>query len=316
MATYMAKRLLAAIPVLLLTSITIFVLMRVLPGDPLIVVLGQTHAEIRPEVLQQVRIEYGLDKPIYIQYLQWVSKVVRGDFGRSVQTHQPVIDIVKPRLLPTIQIGLEAWLFAVVLAIPIGIISAISPNSWKDSVGTVGALVGAAIPYFLLGGVLIYIVVLRLKWLPASGYASPFTNPTQSLKLSILPALTLGAGLAAGTTRQTRSSFLEVLHQSYITTARAKGLREKRVVLGHAFKNAMLPVVTILGIQLGNLIGGAVITETIFSIPGIGRLLVQSIFDRDYPVVQGVVLFIAFGVILSNLAVDMMYSYLDPRIRY
>jgi peptide/nickel transport system permease protein len=176
-------------------------------------------------------------------------------------------------------------------------------------------LIGAAIPYFLLGGALIYVFALQLGWLPASGYVSPFVNLSASLKLSILPTLTLGLGLAAITTRQSRSSLIEVLHQGYIMTARAKGLQESRVIRRHALKNALLPVVTILGLQLGNIFGGAVITETIFAIPGMGRLLVESIFGRDYPVVQAIVLFISVTVVLANLVVDILYAYLDPRIR-
>jgi peptide/nickel transport system permease protein len=208
-----------------------------------------------------------------------------------------------------------AWVFALLIGIPAGVVAAVSPNSWKDWLGTVGALAGAAMPYFLLGGVLIYVVALQLRWLPASGYVSPFVDPVRSLRLSLMPAFTLGLGLAAVTTRQARSSLTEVLGQLYITTARAKGLRERRVVLGHAFKNGMLPVVTILGIQLGNLFGGAVITETIFAVPGTGRLLVEAIFARDYAIVQAVVLLISLAVVAANLAVDVVYGYLDPRIR-
>jgi peptide/nickel transport system permease protein len=250
-----------------------------------------------------------------VQYAAWVRKMGTGDLGRSVRSGQPVADILLPRLLPTAQIGLMAWVLALLIGIPAGVLAAVWPNSWKDWLGTAGALAGAAMPYFLLGGVLIYVVALQLRWLPASGYVSPFVDPLRSLRLSIMPAVTLGLGLAAVTTRQARSSLTEVLGQLYITTARAKGLHERRVVLGHAFKNGMLPVVTILGIQLGNLFGGAVITETIFAVPGTGRLLVEAIFSRDYAIVQAVVLLISLAVIVANLAVDVAYGYLDPRIR-
>jgi peptide/nickel transport system permease protein len=191
----------------------------------------------------------------------------------------------------------------------------VSPNSWKDWLGTLGALVGAAMPYFLLGGVLIYVVALQLRWLPASGYVSPFQDPGQSIRVTLLPAVTLGLGLAALTMRQARASLVEVLHTPFVTTARAKGLDEHRVLLRHVFKNAMLPVLTLLGIQIGNIFGGAVITETIFAIPGTGRLLVESIFSRDYAVVQAVVLLISVTVVLANLVVDLAYAALDPRIR-
>jgi peptide/nickel transport system permease protein len=315
MGRYLLRRLLATIPVLLVTSIILFVIMRILPGDPIIMIAGEAQADISPETLESLRREWDLDKPIYLQYLTWASKFLHGDFGRSIRSRQPVADILVPRLLPTFQIGLMAWLIALLIAIPVGVMSATSPNSWKDWLGTVGALIGAAMPYFLLGGVLIYVVALQLRWLPASGYVSPLVDPLQSLRVTIMPAITLGLGLAAITTRQARSSLVGVLQQPYVTTARAKGLNERRVIMGHAFKNGMLPVVTILGIQLGNLFGGAVITETIFAVPGTGRLLVEAIFSRDYAIVQAVVLLICFAVVLASLAVDIVYGYLDPRIR-
>ena len=315
MGTYLARRIAATIPIVFVTSVFVFAVMRLLPGDPVQMIAGEAQSDISPEVLERLRREHGLDRPIYVQYATWIRKIATGDFGRSIRSRQPVADILLPRLLPTLQIGLMAWVFALLIGIPAGVVAAVSPNSWKDWLGTAGALAGAAMPYFLLGGVLIYVVALQLRWLPASGYVSPFVDPLGSLRRSLMPAVTLGLGLAAVTTRQARSSLTEVLAQLYITTARAKGLRERRVVLGHAFKNGMLPVVTILGIQLGSLFGGAVITETIFAIPGTGRLLVEAIFSRDYAIVQAVVLLISLAVIAANLAVDLAYAYLDPRIR-
>jgi peptide/nickel transport system permease protein len=315
MGAYFVRRIVATIPILFVTSVFVFAVMRLLPGDPVLMIAGEAQADISPEVLDRIRHEYGLDRPVWVQYAAWVRKMGTGDLGRSVRSGQPVADILLPRLLPTAQIGLMAWVLALLIGIPAGVLAAVWPNSWKDWLGTAGALAGAAMPYFLLGGVLIYVVALQLRWLPASGYVSPFVDPLRSLRLSIMPAVTLGLGLAAVTTRQARSSLTEVLGQLYITTARAKGLHERRVVLGHAFKNGMLPVVTILGIQLGNLFGGAVITETIFAVPGTGRLLVEAIFSRDYAIVQAVVLLISLAVIVANLAVDVAYGYLDPRIR-
>jgi peptide/nickel transport system permease protein len=315
MGTYLVRRIAATIPIVFVTSVFVFAVMRLLPGDPVQMIAGEAQSDISPEVLERLRREHGLDRPIYVQYATWIRKIATGDFGRSIRSRQPVADILLPRLLPTLQIGLMAWVFALLIGIPAGVVAAVSPNSWKDWLGTAGALAGAAMPYFLLGGVLIYVVALQLRWLPASGYVSPFVDPLGSLRRSLMPAVTLGLGLAAVTTRQARSSLTEVLAQLYITTARAKGLRERRVVLGHAFKNGMLPVVTILGIQLGSLFGGAVITETIFAIPGTGRLLVEAIFSRDYAIVQAVVLLISLAVITANLAVDLAYAYLDPRIR-
>lgn len=315
MAQYLFKRLIATIPVLFLTSIIVFALMRLLPGDPILLLVEGAQTDISEETIAKLRAKYGLDKPVYVQYLAWLGNISRGDLGWSFQSNLAVWDILRPRILPTVQIGLMGWFLAMVVAIPIGIVAATSPHSWKDWLGTAGALVGAAMPYFLIGGLLIYVVALQLRWLPASGFVSPFVDPVESLRTSIQPAITLSLGLAAVIMRQTRSSFIEVFQHGYIRTARAKGLAPRAVILAHAFKNAMLPVVTILGIQLGTLFSGAVITETIFAVPGIGRLLVDSILGRDYATVQAVVLFITLAVVLANLAVDVAYGFLDPRIR-
>lgn len=315
MAQYLFKRLIATIPVLFLTSVIVFALMRLLPGDPVLLLVEGAQTDVSEETIAKLRAKYGLDKPVYVQYLAWLGSTLSGDLGWSFQSNQAVWDILRPRILPTVQIGLLGWFLAMVVAIPVGIIAATSPRSWKDWLGTAGALVGAAMPYFLIGGLLIYVVALQLRWLPASGFVSPFVDPMESLRTSIQPAITLSLGLAAVIMRQTRSSFLEIFQHGYIRTARAKGLAPRAVILAHAFKNAMLPVVTILGIQLGTLFSGAVITETIFAVPGIGRLLVDSILGRDYATVQAVVLFITLAVVVANLAVDIAYGFLDPRIR-
>ena len=315
MAQYLFKRLIATIPVLFLTSIIVFALMRLLPGDPILLLVEGAQTDVSEETIAKLRAKYGLDEPVYVQYLAWLGNTLSGDLGWSFQSNQAVWDILRPRILPTVQIGLLGWFLAMAVAIPIGIVAAASPHSWKDWLGTAGALVGAAMPYFLIGGLLIYVVALQLGWLPASGFVSPFVDPVESLRTSIQPAITLGLGLAAVIMRQTRSSFIEVFQHGYIRTARAKGLAPRAVILAHAFKNAMLPVVTILGIQLGTLFSGAVITETIFAVPGIRRLLVDSILGRDYATVQAVVLFITLAVVLANLAVDVAYGFLDPRIR-
>jgi len=315
MPSYLLRRLLAAIPVIFLTSVIVFSLMRLLPGDPVLMMLGSAQTEVSEQTVEQLRHEAGLDRPLYIQYGAWISRVLRGDLGRSMQNHQPVWEALRPRIWPTLQIGLSAWILALLVAIPIGIISAADPDSWKDWLGSVLTLVGAAMPYFLIGGVLIYVVALRWHLLPASGYVSPWVNPWQSVRTTILPALTLSLGFAAIMTRQSRSSFADVLQHAYIKTARAKGLSESKVILRHAFKNAMLPVVTILGVQVGMMFSVAVVTETIFAVPGVGRLLVDAILGRDYSVVQGVVLFITVAVVISNLVVDIAYTFLDPRTR-
>ena len=313
---YIIKRLLSTIPVILLTSIIVFGLMRLLPGDPILLLVEGAQTEVPEETIAALRAMHGLDKPVYVQYVIWLGNMLSGDLGWSFQTNQRVWDIMSVRILPTVQIGLLGWFMALIIAIPLGVVAATSPHSWKDWVGTAGSLIGAAMPYFLIGGLLIYVMALKLRWLPASGFVSPFDDPVASLKTSLMPAITLGLGLAAIIMRQTRSSFLEVFQHGYIRTARAKGLSERSMILAHAFKNAMLPVVTIMGIQLGTLFSGAVITETIFAVPGIGRLLVDSILSRDYPTIQAVVLFITLAVVVANLAVDIAYGFLDPRIRY
>jgi peptide/nickel transport system permease protein len=312
---YIIKRLLSTIPVILLTSIIVFGLMRLLPGDPILLLVEGAQTEVPEETIAALRAMHGLDKPVYVQYVIWLGNMLSGDLGWSFQTNQRVWDIMRVRILPTVQIGLLGWFMALVIAIPLGVVAATSPHSWKDWVGTAGSLIGAAMPYFLIGGLLIYVMALKLRWLPASGFVSPLDDPVASLKTSLMPAITLGLGLAAIIMRQTRSSFLEVFQHGYIRTARAKGLSERSMILAHAFKNAMLPVVTIMGIQLGTLFSGAVITETIFAVPGIGRLLVDSILSRDYPTIQAVVLFITLAVVVANLAVDIAYGFLDPRIR-
>ncbi|MGF7158820.1 peptide/nickel transport system permease protein [Rhodoligotrophos appendicifer] len=314
MTKFILQRLASTIPVLILTSLIIFLLMRLLPGDPIIMMVGD-HTEVSEETLEQLRIQNGLDRSLPIQYLYWVQNAVQGDLGRSINGRQPVWDVLAPRILPTAQIGLTAWILAMLVAIPLGALSASRMNSWADWCGTVLALIGAAMPYFLLGGLLIYVVALRAGLLPVSGYVSPFVDVGQSIRSTVLPAITLSLALAAVITRQARSSFADTLQHPFIRTARAKGLSETNVIIRHALRNAMLPIITILGLQLGTLFSGAVVTEMVFAIPGIGRLLVDSILSRDYPVVQAVVLFITMSVVLATLLVDIAYGLLDPRMR-
>jgi len=223
--------------------------------------------------------------------------------------------VIIPRMLPTAQIAIQTWILAVIIGISAGVISATAPNSWKDWIGTLGALFGAAIPFFLTASLLMFMFALQLRWLPASGYVPIYQDPLASLRSTLLPALTLCLGLAAVLTRQTRSSLIEVLQQPYVTTARAKGLRGQVVLVRHALKNAMFPVLTVMGFQLGNIFGGAVITETIFAIPGLGRLMVDSVTTRDYLVLQALVLLAGTTVVLANIVVDLLYGVLDPRVR-
>jgi peptide/nickel transport system permease protein len=292
-----------------------FSIILLLPGDPAMAILGPERAR-DTQVYQALRQELGLDKSIPLQYLSWLGKIVTGDLGTSARNQQPVTALLAQSIGPTLQLALTAMLIALTIAVPIGIISAIKPGSWADVVGTIFALSGVAIPNFILGILLILLFSLALRMLPAGGYVSPTANLGESLKLMLLPAFALGAGLAAVLMRQIRSAMLEVMSQDYVTTARSKGIAERKVVTRHALKNALIPVITVVGVQIGRLMGGTVVIETIFSVPGMGKLAVSSIFFRDFPVVQAVVLILGTAVLFSNLIADLLYGVVDPRVRY
>lgn len=313
MSAYILKRILAMVPVMFLVSLIVFLIIHLTPGDPAIVMLGE---EANPQTLAALRHELGLDQPIIVQYGVWVAKVLSGDLGRSIRTNQPVTEAIAQRLPTTIELTLLAMLVSLCIAIPTGIISATQRNSASDLIVTTLALIGVSMPNFFLAILLIFIFALNLRWLPPIGFTPITKDLVANVQGMILPAITLGAATAAVVARLTRSSLLEVLGQEYIRTARAKGLAERAVIYTHALKNAMIPVVTIVGLQIGALLSGAVITETIFVLPGVGRLVVDSIFQRDFPLVQGVVLFGAMVFVVANLVVDVLYSFLDPRIRY
>ncbi|MEP7198263.1 MAG: ABC transporter permease, partial [Chloroflexota bacterium] len=312
MTTYILKRLLAMIPVMLLVSMVVFVVMQLTPGDLAVTMLGE---EARPELLQALRHDLGLDQPIPIRYVNWLSQVVRGDFGRILRTNQPVLEAILERLPATVELTLLALLVSLSIAIPTGIISATRRGSRSDLVVTTLALSGVSMPGFVLALLLVLIFSSWLRWLPNIGYTPIQKDLGANLKGMIMPALTLGTAAAAVVARLTRSSLLEVLGQEYIRTARAKGLREQTVIYTHALKNAMIPVVTIIGLQLGALLGGAVITERIFVLPGVGNLIVDAIFQKEFLLVQGAVLFLALIFQFANLLVDVLYAFLDPRIR-
>ncbi len=315
MAAYILRRILQMIPVLVLVTMITFGLAYVLPGDPALAILGDQQAR-NQQLYQQTRRDLGLDRPLPLQYLTWAGHVLQGNFGTSNHTQQPVAQLLRIRLGPTVQLAVMSMLFSLLLAIPAGVVSALRPNSKLDSAGTLAAIIGTSIPHFWLGLLLILLFGLRLRWLSPSGYVPPTQDLAMNLRLMILPTITLGSGLAAIVMRQTRSSLLEVLRQDYVTVARAKGLRERRVVIGHALRNALTPVATVLGLQLGGLVGGAVIVETIFSIPGVGSMAADSIFTRDLPVLQAVVLVLTVAVLCANLLTDLVYAWLDPRIHY
>jgi len=314
-AAYILRRILQMIPVLVLVTMITFGLAYVLPGDPALAILGDQQAR-NQQLYQQTRRDLGLDRPLPLQYLTWAGHVLQGNFGTSNHTQQPVAQLLRIRLGPTVQLAVMSMLFSLLLAIPAGVVSALRPNSKLDSAGTLAAIIGTSIPHFWLGLLLILLFGLRLRWLSPSGYVPPTQDLAMNLRLMILPTITLGSGLAAIVMRQTRSSMLEVLRQDYVTVARAKGLRERRVVIGHALRNALTPVATVLGLQLGGLVGGAVIVETIFSIPGVGSMAADSIFTRDLPVLQAVVLVLTVAVLCANLLTDLVYAWLDPRIHY
>lgn len=313
MLTFIIRRTAASIPVLILVSLIVFFLMRLLPGDIIDQIIAASRISPSEEALAALRRRFGLDEPIYVQYFSWLGRLFAGDFGTSFRNFQPGVEIIVPRLLPTIQIGLTALILSTVIAVPLGAMSAARPNSVWDRIGAVGTFIGASMPYFLVGGLLIYFIALQGRLLPPSGFVSPFVDLEDSVKRTIMPAITLALSLTAILIRQARASFSEVLDLPYIQTAYAKGLSESRVIVQHAMKNALLPIVTILGLQLGGLFSGAVVTELVFSVPGIGRLLVDSILARDYPIVQTLVLMIAVTVVLATLLVDIVYGILDPR---
>jgi peptide/nickel transport system permease protein len=313
MGTLILRRLMAMIPVLVLVTFGVFSLIHLTPGDPIDAMMSDSND---PATKERMRHDLGLDQPIPVQYLTWIGRVLQGDFGRSIRDNQPVVENVTGRIRVSLQLAAYAMAISLAVAFPIGILSAVYRNSSVDGFGTTFALFGICMPNFLIALLLIYLFGVTLHWLPISGYVDPRENLIGGIKSLTLPAITLGLALAAVVTRTLRSSLLETLSEDYVRTARAKGLSEQLVIRRHALKNGLIPVVTILGLQLGALVGGAVITEYIFALPGVGRLVVDSIFSRDYPLVQGVILLIAIGFVLSNLVVDIVYGWLDPRIRY
>ena len=315
MTGYVIRRLLSSVPVLLIVSLCVFSLTNLLPGDPVHALLGDEVATT-PEVEARLREELGLNDPLPVQYLRWLGNALRGELGTSIQSKQKVTEALGNRLPVTLQLALVAWCIGIAIAVPFGIIAALNRNSWIDQLATVLALSGVAVPAFWMGLMFILVFAVWFKLLPPSGFVSIWDNPVSALQHLALPAITLGVHQTGTLTRQTRSAMLEVLGQDYVRTARSKGLREQRVVVVHALRNAMLPILTVLGIQAGALVGGTVVVEQVFAIPGMGRLAVSSVFAQDIPVIQGVVLVAASAVLLANLVTDLAYGVLDPRIRY
>ena len=313
MTRYILRRIVLIVPVAILVTIINFALLRLAPGDPVVTFAGDVRD---PQILNETRHQLGLDQPLPIQYLAWVQHTVQGDFGRSIRTHQQVREAIVERLPATLELTTTALVFSVTIGLAVGIVSALKRNSAFDLLATSVTIAGVSTPNFFLGLMLILLFSLVLRIFPPGGYAPAIDNPVENLRRIVLPALTLSAATLAVNMRQVRSSLLDVFGQDYIQTARAKGLSQQAIVVGHALKNALIPVVTVIGLQVGALIEGAVITEQIFSWPGVGKLVVDSLFGRDYPVVQAVVLLSALSYMLATLLVDILYGWLDPRISY
>lgn len=305
MTRFLQQRLALAIPTILLTSVVVFLMLHLIPGDPASIYVGENQAT--PERLEAIREQMGLNRPLYVQYADYVWSAVRGDLGRSLQNDQPVTKIIRERLPNTFKLAAAAMVIAVILGVALGLLAALKHNTWLDTLSMSVALLGVSMPIFWLALLLILFFSVRLQWLPATSQPG--------LKGLILPAVSLAMLSAATLARLVRSSVLEVLRQDYLTTARAKGLPGRTVILRHAVRNALIPVITVIGLQFGSLLSGAVITETIFARPGLGKLVVDSIQNKDFPTVQGAILILATIYIVMNLLVDLSYALIDPRIR-
>jgi len=315
--TYLTKRLLLMIPTLFGVAAVVFVIMRVIPGDVTLLILGGDQTgRIDPQQLAAMRQQLGLDQPVAVQFGQWLWGVVRLDFGTSLWTGQPVIEEVLIRLPLSLEVAILATIVSVLLAIPLGMLAAVRQDSWVDYVIRVGSIGGQAIPSFWVGILVILFLVIYFGWGPPLEFTPPWVDPWANFQQLVWPVATVGYRYAAVTTRMTRSTVLEVLREDYIRTAWAKGLRERAVVIRHALKNAMLPVITLIGTEFAFLIGGLVVTETVFTLNGVGRFVVDAVAHRDYPVVQALVFLIAFCFVVVNLLIDLTYAWFDPRIRY
>jgi peptide/nickel transport system permease protein len=311
---YLLKRIIHMVPVVVIVSFLVFALVNLLPGDPALMMLGENNND--PGAYQRLREQLGLDRPLPVQYVDWAAHAVTGDFGISLRDRLPIGQVIGARVLPTLELAVLGLVLSLMISIPVGVVSARKPGSLLDSVATVLALSGVAVPHFFLGILLIEAFAVNWHVLPPSGYTPPWEDLGANLRLMVLPALALSTGLTAVQMRHVRSSLIEVLHQEYVLTARSKGLREQSVIIGHALRNALIPLATIVGLETGSLISGTVILETIFSVPGMGRLLIDSITFRDYPTVQAMVLLLALTVLVANLLADLTYGLLDPRVAY
>lgn len=313
MRNYIIRRLLQLIPVLLGISLAIFVVLQFIPGD---IVSGMLGIDETPELRAQLEVKHGLDKPLPIQYLTWIGGVLRGDFGNSFRTGNSILPEILTRFTVTAELALLAAIVSWCIAIPLGILAAVKRNTLTDRVVRVVALLGVSVPGFALSILVILVLSVAFNYYPPLDYVTFFQNPLKNLEIMLLPSLILGASMSGAVMRMTRSSVLEVLRQDFVRTVRAKGASERVAIFRHALRNALIPIVTLVGLQIGALLGGAVVVEQIFSLPGLGLMTLTGINNRDYPVVQGCVLFIAFVYVLINLVIDLLYAYIDPRISY
>ncbi len=314
MIGYILRRLAQLLPVLLIASTGIWAMIYAVPGSPVAAMVGENAT---PEQVQAVTIRLGLDKPVHVQYWTWLTSAVRGDFGVSIQNRESVLRLIAQRIPATLQLGLSATLVGLLLGIPVAVISALKPRSWIDRTLSAWSALALGVPTFWLGILLILFFAVQLRWLPAaSTYVSVFDSPLQAARNLALPALTLGVYVSGIFARFLRASLLGELKADYVRTARSKGLRERDVIGRHVMRNALLPFVTIVGLMMATFIGGTVVTESVFTYPGLGRLLIQAISTRDYPLIQGCILFILMVFVLINLLVDVLYAYIDPRIDY
>ena len=318
MTTYIIRRLIQALFVLIIVTLLVFFVMRLLPGDPIIIYVAQTAQleAMPPEMVDELRAKFGLDKPITVQYFNWVIGIFRGDFGESIFYHEKVGTLMLERFPVTLHLGVLALILGAVLGVLAGLLAAIRRGKWADKIITPLTYIGITIPVFFIAILMIYTFGLRLGWLPISGYTSPMDDFWYSTQQVVMPVICMAVFSLAANARQMRSSMLEVIHQDYIRTAWAKGLSERRVIMRHAIKNSLIPVITLMGIGVGIVFGGSVIIETIFAIPGVGYLFVSSIFGQDYVVVQAITFVIATIILVVNLIVDISYGWLDPRIRF
>jgi peptide/nickel transport system permease protein len=313
LAVYILNRLLQLVPVLFLVSFIVFFVVHLIPGDPVVIMLGEDQQD--PQVVEALRKEFGFDQPIHVQYLRWLGQTLRGDLGQSLRSKRPVLDIIIERYPATVYLALGSLLLGLAIAIPAGAMAAVKQNTPYDYAAMLFALFGISVPNFWFALLLILGLGIYLGWFPTMGYVAPGTDPLRFMQHMALPAIVLGTDIASATTRYIRAEMLEQLRLDYVRTARAKGLPPRRVLYRHALRNSLIAAVTVVGLHVGRLLGGSTVVETVFAWPGLARLVLDAVYARDYPVLQGAVLFLAVSYVIVNLLVDLMYRWLDPRVR-